>query len=354
MTADRALKIAGIAARTDVELPPPAGRARTEFCLHEGLEALAKASSLYGTALRTAGAHLPKGLRSIPGAYPLHEAHLEHQSRTIGRRRVERWFRNRNFLDDLDDRARILGARFLGPDWSRAEASAREALTGAVAAFYWIDDVALDLEPKTIVSVGSFSANALRVLPVHTTVSELHKRAHALAHKAGELVGGLFGCRLVHDGDGWYKQCPLSFLHIRLGYSPGMICRYSCSLCQQDPSECEHDTGELYPLTAARIEDRCNVCRSRDECIHIPCEVYPARARRSIVEAELLEISVVPRPRNPLARIERLGVDDEKMLQFHGFLPHPESTLLCHDCMFPCTGFSEDENDWPTLGTPSI
>jgi hypothetical protein len=28
------------------------------------------------------------------------------------------------------------------------------------------------------------------------------------------------------------------------------------------------------------------------------------------------------------------------MRERYGFVPPPDSILLCHDCMYPCTGFS--------------
>jgi hypothetical protein len=331
--------IGGRVVRYGVELPPPSGRARVEFCIRQGIQAMVLGSNQYGRALRLVGTHLPKGLRSVPPTYPLDLQHQELQAKSIGRKRVETWFRNRNYLDDQEDAALLLGIRYLGKDWAFAEKSARDALSSAVDAFNWLDDVRQDLEERTPISVLSFFPSARRAMPEFPTVENLVESAHQLAHRTGELVGGLFGCQLVHDGKSWQKECPLSFLHIRLGMSPGMACRYACSICEQDPSECEHELGEAYAVAASRVEGACNICRG-DACGHIPGDLYRVRARLSIIEADLREVSLVPRPRDPLARIERLGVDDDRMRQFHGFLPHPESTLLCHDCMYPCTGFS--------------
>lgn len=64
------------------------------------------------------------------------------------------------------------------------------------------------------------------------------------------------------------------------------------------------------------------------------------RAGRSIVEADLHEVSIVSRPRDPLARIESINCEDDRMSEHFGFVPSPDSMLLCHDCMYRCTGFS--------------
>jgi hypothetical protein len=68
-------------------------------------------------------------------------------------------------------------------------------------------------------------------------------------------------------------------------------------------------------------------------------QVYQVRAGRSIVEADLHEVSLVPRPRDPLARIESINCEDDQMRRRFGFVPPPDSMLLCHDCMYPCMGF---------------
>lgn len=64
------------------------------------------------------------------------------------------------------------------------------------------------------------------------------------------------------------------------------------------------------------------------------------RAGRSIVEADLHVVSIVSRPRDPLARIESIDCEDGRMSEHFDFVPSPDSMLLCHDCMYPCTGFS--------------
>jgi hypothetical protein len=342
VTASRGLRIGGRVARYNVPLPPPAGPARTEFCIIEGVRALNAGRRKYGQALIGVGAHFPRRLADLPPKYPLHEQHSELWSRRLGRARGRAWFRLRNQIDDLDDAARTLGARHLGRAWAGAESAARSALEAAVAAFNWLDDVAQDLDESISIDVDSFScATGIRGWGLVTT-GALLDQAHNLAHLAGELAGGLFGCRLVHDGEEWTKRCPLSLMHIRLGNSPGMTVRYSCWICGQDPAECDHEPGKAYNVVAAHSNGECNICRfsDSDSCEHIVGQVYHVRAGRSIVEADLHEVSLVLRPRDPLARIESINCEDDRMRGRFGFVPSPDSMLLCHDCMYPCTGFS--------------
>lgn len=260
MRASGGLRIRGWAARTGVPLPPPAGPARTEFCIVEGVRTLNTGLRKYGQALIGAAVHLPRGLADLPPKYPLYEQHSDLRSRQLGRARIQRWFGLRNRLDDLDDPARQLGNRYLGRDWAGPEGTARCALEAAVAAFNWLDDVAQDLDKRVPINVDSFShATGLSgwgLIPTGTLLNQ----AHELAHLTGELVGGLFGCRLVHDGDEWTKRCPLSLMHIRLGLSPGMTVRYSCRICGHDPVECDHEFGKTYDVVAARTDDGCNIC----------------------------------------------------------------------------------------------
>jgi hypothetical protein len=224
------LHIRGRAARTGVTLPPPDGPARTHFCIVQGVRMLHVGFRKYGQALMCVAVHLPSGLADLPPKYPLHEQHSTLWSRQLGRTRVRQWFGLRNRLDDLDDPARLLGRRYLGRDWAEAEGAARGALEAAVAAFNWLDDVAQDLDQRVLIDIDRFShVTAVRGWGL-ISAGALLDQAHELAHLTGELVGGLFGCRLVHDGDEWTKRCPVSLMHIRLGYSPGMTVRYSCCI----------------------------------------------------------------------------------------------------------------------------
>lgn len=334
------LRIQGQAARTGVPLPPPDGPARTEFCIVEGGSALRAGLRKYGDALIAVSTHLPGGFADLPPKYPLHEQHPRLLSRQLGRPRVRCWFGLRNRLDDLNDDAKQFGSRYLGNDWAVAEGAARSALKAAVAAFNWFDDVAQELDEQVAIDMDSFS----RATGLHgwglRPIGTLLNQAHELAHSTGELVGGLFGCRLVHNGDEWTKRCPLSLMHIRLGYSPGMTVRYSCRICGQDPAECDHEFGRDYEAIATRVDERCNICDASGDCEHITGLSYRLRAGRLIAKADLHEVSLVPRPLDPLARIESINCDKDQMRDRFGVVPSPDSMLLCHDCMYPCTGFS--------------
>jgi hypothetical protein len=337
---DAGLRIGGIVVRYNVPLPPPSGPARTNFCLVEGVAAFRQSLRNYGQALAIVGVHIPGGLSRLPVRYPLHEPHSEKRSKSVGRRRVERWFGLRNELDDLEAAARLLGSTYLGRDWNEGERAARAALGRAVEAFNWFDDVLQELGECTFFDLNALPQWTDMMGRGHVGIGALLDRVHELAHLAGELVGGLFGCKLVHEGDEWTKQCPLSVMHIRLGYSMGMTATYTCNICGEDPSECDHEPGEIYNVIAGRVGGECNICSASGDCQHRVGEDYWVRTNRTVTGGEIHEVSLVPRPRDPLARITSIGGAEERMRQRYGFVPTPDCTLLCHDCMYPCTGLN--------------
>ena len=70
------------------EMPPAAGPARAQWCVSQGLAALADARRNHGIALCAAMAHLPHGPSDLPRPYPLHSLHPEPLALVVGRARV--------------------------------------------------------------------------------------------------------------------------------------------------------------------------------------------------------------------------------------------------------------------------
>jgi hypothetical protein len=180
----------------------------------------------------------------------------------------------------------------------------------------------------------------------HLEDTDLAEKAHAQAHAVGELVAGLFGCRAERDGDRWYDVCRLSLMHLRLGMSPAFFALRHCSICGGDISDldCEHAPGRMYSKVAAReVDDSCTVCGVVDCLNHVPGSVYATMAHATVREADLDEISIVPRPRDPLARLDGVELPAEAVATLPGS-DRPDAVLQCHRCMSPCTGFtSADE-----------
>lgn len=104
----------------------------------------------------------------------------------------------------------------------------------------------------------------------------------------------------------------MALAHNRIGLSAAYVVKKSeCSICGCRPSECSHISGELYEGQ--------------------PCY-------RLITEADLLEVSLVGRPRDPDARIERmsLGLAELQGAVDVEFLPG--TPVSCDRCLSPCEG----------------
>lgn len=168
--------------------------------------------------------------------------------------------------------------------------------------------------------------------------------AHYRLDEAGRWVRETFGCWLKHGGTGYTRTCPADLAHLRVGNSPGMtnIVR-ECSVCGQDPRSptCRHIKGRAYSATRRLIGDRCNLC-DRKDCDHEDGEAGVVVCGHLIVSADLVEISLVPRPAQPMARIGEVDVDVgllEALLGPRGWAPGME--VSCDKCLSACHGVRE-------------
>jgi hypothetical protein len=319
-------------------LPPAAGPARTQWCVEHGLTSLLDGRRSYGIALGKVITHLPHGAVDLPPTYPLHELHTEEAALKIGRRRVIAWFGLRNRLNDLDESMHRRGLKLFGAEWQAAERASRAALQSTADSFNWLDDARQDLGREQLVDVASFTGQSTSP----QSVGSLVDLAHAAVHAAGEVVGGLFGCRMVYDDGRWYDECIVALLHLRFGNSVGMRARYKCSVCNKDPGDCGHEPGLAYAMRAARtLEDECTICNVTGCSTHQPGGTYDVIARAKLADPRVHEVSLTPRPRDPLARISGRSVEDDDLRARLGRLPEPDEIVIDHACMYPCRGFSE-------------
>jgi hypothetical protein len=317
-------------------LPPAAGPARFDWCIEHGIVALVGASRSFGACLLCVMTHLPDGPESLPEPYMLEELHSQENALRIGRWRVEQWFGLRRNLDSIDASMQRQGLALFDSGWHKAETLGRAALRSAADAYNWLEDAQLDLGADTYIDISSF----FDMGHAPQAMSELVRKSHALVHRAGELVGGLFGCNMQYEDGRWFDECIVDLMHLRLGNSPGMSVRFTCSICLQDPGDCEHEPGRPYPLEACGSDDGlCNICDAEECAEHIPGRTYQAIAGRKITDANLREVSLTGRPRDPLARIAGRSVGNERMIRHLGRLPKESERVLDHSCMYPCHGF---------------
>lgn len=194
-----------------------------------------------------------------------------------------------------------------------AESLARAALTDFAGAMNWLEDT-----PEFEV-------------------------AHYRLDEAGRWLRERFGCWLERDGETYNRTCPADLAHIRVGFSPGMrdVTRM-CSVCGLDPRRCRHVTGKMYMAPRRLIADRCNQCHLTN-CDHEDGEVGPVACYHVITEVgHLHEVSIVPRPAQPMARLRRVRVRTEDLdaqLGSRGWVAGME--VSCDKCLTACRGVRE-------------
>jgi hypothetical protein len=200
-----------------------------------------------------------------------------------------------------------LGSQMHTDQWDSLEALARMSLARAVDSFNFLEE---------------------------TDIAGL---AHQHAHKVAALVGGIFGC-VIEYGEGIYwDTCPISLMHHRWGLSAGFTAIRRCSLCGEDLDVCEHMLGASYEVQVQRdAEGVCNACGSRS-CSHIDGQTELSYPHAVMTDAEFHEVSLVPKPRDPLARITKLELDPQLL---HRLAGEPDGRdIRCFRCLQPCNGF---------------
>lgn len=197
-----------------------------------------------------------------------------------------------------------------------ASAAIRIALDEAASATYWLEGTDL-LEP-----------------------------AHKDLHRIGRYAVQNFpeGCTLHQTDDGQYEQtCPVALAHKRFGFSAGMIVhRRTCSLCGGDVADCDHLPGYLYRVRGGVADSptgHCRVCGS-DTCTHDPAITYLAAPMSVIKEvAAIEEVSIVPNPHMPDARLTAIPISQGQLREALGSGFTPGDQVSCSQCLAPCPGF---------------
>lgn len=290
-------------------VPPAGGPARERYLLENGKASLASAKRAFGIATRDALVLAFEVGIALP---PLRRPPLDGRIASLtGRKAVvqrrKEWRRIRTA---------VVEARGSQVEELPGEAAARLALSASVDALNYLED------------------------------TELASAAHSLIHAAGELVGGLYGCRLEYDKGDWLCTCPVVVSHYRFGNSAGFTARRECSVCRgdiSDPDECVHEPGGEYDVLAVRNErDECSVCRQA-ECQHVPGRSYRVRAHADLADADIHEVSMVARPRDPLCRCDAVEVSMDRLVRELGQRPRPDDDLACYDCIGVCDGFVSPE-----------
>jgi hypothetical protein len=169
--------------------------------------------------------------------------------------------------------------------------------------------------------------------------------AHFRLDEAGRWIRETFGCWLNRQGTEYSRTCPADLAHSRLGFSPGMknVIR-ECTVCGQEPRLCRHITGRAYPAARRVVGGRCNLC-DRETCSHHDGEMGTAVCGHYIVSCEIVELSIVTRPAQPMARIEKVSMSTKEIAEHVGAGWHPGMDVSCDRCLAVCYGVIEHEPD---------
>jgi hypothetical protein len=166
--------------------------------------------------------------------------------------------------------------------------------------------------------------------------------AHYRLDEAGRWIRETFGCWLERKDTTYARTCPADLAHKRVGLSPGMsnVIR-ECSVCGQEPRVCRHVKGKSYDAPRRMVGGRCNLCGAH-ECEHLDGELGLAYCSHLIVKADLDEVSFVPRPAQPMARIGRITMSTDELeaeLGPKGWKPGMD--VSCDRCLKSCMGVRE-------------
>lgn len=165
---------------------------------------------------------------------------------------------------------------------------------------------------------------------------------HRYVHELGNWTRSTFGCVVDYGGSGYSSACPVLLADKRIGFSPGFLVRKSCSICDQDLSECPHLRDRMYWVRGGPTDfGACRVCWS-DACSHDADTLYPAAVVEVIKRIDkVLEVSMVPVPSNPLARLESIPLDTAGLREHLGPAFRAGMPVSCDHCLEPYHGLPE-------------
>lgn len=236
-------------------IPPSGGPLRDRYLDTHGRESLRVAADEYSQALTILGKNA-EGMPALP--FPLVEA---------------------------DEAVRSAVQREKRAEWSSFQTKIGSEALNAI-------------EPHVKKSVSA-AMDALNFLEDHALMDTAH---HAI-HRAAFVKRGLFGCPIVLRDDAFWSDCPINISHLRMGVSAGLVSDFECFICGDLVEDCDHQMGQFYPKTAARsVDGKCSLCSSPD-CEHPVGETFLVEAYANARNIRAGEVSLVARPRYPLARI---------------------------------------------------
>lgn len=167
--------------------------------------------------------------------------------------------------------------------------------------------------------------------------------AHRLMDQAGTWVRETFGCQLTRSGTKYSQTCPVALAHNRIGMSIGGTAKRLCSLCGKDLSECEHMPGTSYLVPGGTSSlGWCRVCL-QESCEHTPDQTHRVPVIGIIKQMDLVEVSLVPKPAQPEARIMERSIPVSELIEALGDEFVPGDEVSCDACLLECNGLTKHD-----------
>lgn len=149
-----------------------------------------------------------------------------------------------------------------------------------------------------------------------------HSRSYLILsklHDIGKRKRLLFGCRIpFRDGNYWI-DCPvkLSHLPLPLGASIGAATSKICSICGEEPLDCNHVKGKTYNhVKCITLKDGyCNICIGK-KCEHVVGQFYDGvQALNVVVNIKFDHIALVTNPLEVDAGITSIAIDRKDLIK---------------------------------------
>lgn len=270
-------------------IPPAGGPAREQYLLANGVVELRTATNEYAAAL----ALLAPWSEGMPTIFSPLETQDDEGRRRISESSRKAW---QDYCKKIPEQTRQL----IEPNIRRSEKAAVNALN-------YLED------------------------------TDKAEEAHEAIHRAAFVRSGLFGCPITYQDEQFWSDCSINMSHLRIGMSVGITSDFFCSICDEKAEDCDHVMGETYPVVA-KTDERglCMIC-SLPNCLHDEGASYPVTAQGIGREILAHEVSMVSRPRYPLARITKMTWEVPERYRKHGIA----GVLSCDACLGPCDGFND-------------
>ena len=173
-------------------------------------------------------------------------------------------------------------------------------------------------------------------------------------HDIGRFLSENYGCALGFKNGYYYTSCPNMLLHQDYGFSLRGFQKHKCSICNEDPIDCDHRTGRKYNNIKCReFNGRCNICCGHIHvglCNHTLNEVYDdVKAVKLVTDLEIITFDVVKEPESVFARIVEIPYprkyifDALKKTSDTSCFLYGETVIDCSHCL-SCKGYDPIKN----------